>query len=175
MGPLENPDIYYSHNCLVRFLLMSWVPIDTNALLGCISPSAMLPENRLATLFDQVKQHQISTCVYHNTHDSPSLYQNHTCDRSNVPLQPIMELTKHAGEVWDTKFSHDGTLLASCGSDGVLVIYNVPDFSVHTTFSEHEGGVCSFAWSPDDTRMITCGRDNRALLWNTAVSQNSLF
>ncbi|KAF5869620.1 putative wd domain-containing protein, partial [Botrytis fragariae] len=139
-------------------------------LSRCISPSAMLPENRLATLFDQVKQHQISTCVYHNTHESPSLYQDHTCDRSNVPLRPIMDLTKHAGEVWDTKFSHDGTLLASCGSDGVLVIYNVPAFSVHTSFSEHEGGVCSFAWSPDDTRMVTCGRDNRALLWNTATS-----
>ncbi|KAF7882664.1 uncharacterized protein EAF02_006027 [Botrytis sinoallii] len=138
-------------------------------LSRCISPSAMLPENRLATLFDQVKQHQISTCIYHNTHESPSLYQDHTCDRSNVPLRPIMELTKHAGEVWDTKFSHDGTLLASCGSDGVLVIYNVPAFSVHTSFSEHEGGVCSFAWSPDDTRMVTCGRDNRALLWNTAT------
>ncbi|KAF7896224.1 hypothetical protein EAF00_006238 [Botryotinia globosa] len=139
-------------------------------LSRCISPSAMLPENRLATLFDQVKQHQISTCVYHNTHESPSLYQDHTCDRSNVPLRPIVELTKHAGEVWDTQFSHDGTLLASCGSDGVLVIYNVPAFSVHTSFSEHEGGVCSFAWSPDDTRMVTCGRDNRALLWNTATS-----
>ncbi|TGO26526.1 hypothetical protein BPAE_0057g00020 [Botrytis paeoniae] len=139
-------------------------------LSRCISPSAMLPENRLATLFEQVKQHQISTCVYHNTHESPSLYQDHTCDRSNVPLRPIMELTKHAGEVWNTKFSHDGTLLASCGSDGVLVIYNVPAFSVHTSFSEHERGVGSFAWSPDDTRMITCGRDNRALLWNTATS-----
>ncbi|TGO34540.1 hypothetical protein BHYA_0192g00040 [Botrytis hyacinthi] len=139
-------------------------------LSRCVSPSAMLPENRLATLFDQVKQHQISTCVYHNTHESPSLYQDHTCDRSNVPLRPIVELTKHAGEVWDTQFSHDGTLLASCGSDGVLVIYNVPAFSVHTSFSEHEGGVCSFAWSPDDTRMVTCGRDNRALLWNTATS-----
>ena len=73
---------------------------------------------------------------------------------------------------WDVhaRRNEEITLLASCGSDGVLVIYNVPAFSVHTSFSEHEGGVITFAWSPDDTRMVTCGRDNRALLWNTAVS-----
>ncbi|ESZ98592.1 WD domain protein [Sclerotinia borealis F-4128] len=140
-------------------------------LSKCISPSAMLPENRLATLFNQVKQHQISTCIYHNTYASPSLYKDHTCDRSNFPLRPVVELDKHSGEIWDTKFSHDGTLLASCGSDGVVVVYNVPDFDVHVVLSEHEAGVCSFAWSPDDTRMVTCGRDNRACLWNTATGE----
>ncbi|QSZ34518.1 hypothetical protein DSL72_006112 [Monilinia vaccinii-corymbosi] len=138
-------------------------------LSKCISPSAMLPENRLATLFDQVKQHQISSCIYHNTYTSPSLYQDHACDRGNFPLRPAIELDKHSGEIWDTKFSHDGTLLASCGSDGVIVVYNVPDFNVHLVLSEHEAGVCSFAWSLDDTRMVTCGRDNRACLWNTAT------
>ncbi|KAA8573636.1 hypothetical protein EYC84_005219 [Monilinia fructicola] len=140
-------------------------------LSKCISPSAMLPEHRLATLFDQVKQHQISSCIYHNTYTSPSLYQDHTCDRGNFPLRPSIELDKHSGEIWDTKFSHDGTLLASCGSDGVVVIYNVPDFDVHVVLSEHEAGVCSFAWSLDDTRMVTCGRDNRACLWNTATGE----
>lgn len=143
--------------------------------LGCISPSTMLPENRLAVLFDQVKHHQISTCIYHNTYTSPSLYQDHTCDRSNFPLRPVIELAQHAGEIWDTKFSHDGTLLASCGSDGVLVIYDVPTFKTHVVLPKHEQGICSFAWSLDDTRMVTCGRDNLACLWNTAVSQKSTF
>ncbi|KAJ8057892.1 hypothetical protein OCU04_013074 [Sclerotinia nivalis] len=131
----------------------------------------MLPEHRLVTLFNQVKQHQISSCIYHNTYTSPSLYQDHTCDRSNFPLRPVLEVDKHSGEIWDTKFSHDGTLLASCGSDGVTVIYNVPEFDVHVVLSEHEAGVCSFAWSLDDTRMVTCGRDNRACLWNTATGE----
>ncbi|KAF7866814.1 hypothetical protein EAF04_005656 [Stromatinia cepivora] len=140
-------------------------------LSRCISPSAMLPEHRLVTLFNQVKQHQISSCIYHNTYTSPSLYQDHTCDRSNFPLRPVLEVDKHSGEIWDTKFSHDGTLLASCGSDGVTVIYNAPDFDVHVVLSEHEAGVCSFAWSLDDTRMVTCGRDNRACLWNTATGE----
>lgn len=173
MVPMEIQDAYFSHNCPVRPWFMMLVIYYTNMLLECISPSTMLPEHRLATLFDQVKQHQISSCIYHNTYMSPSLYQDHTCDRSNFPLRPVLELDKHSGEIWDTKFSHDGTLLASCGSDGVVVLYNVPEFDVHLVLSEHEAGICSFAWSPDDTRMVTCGRDKRAMLWNTAVSLNS--
>ncbi|PQE22834.1 wd domain-containing protein [Rutstroemia sp. NJR-2017a BBW] len=138
-------------------------------LSRCISPSVMLPEHRLAVLLEQVKRHQISNCIYHNTATSPSLYQDHACDRNNFPLRPILELEKHTGEIWVVEFSHDGSRLASCGSDGCVVIYNVPDFDVQYIFADHEKGVCSFAWSPDDSMMVTCGRDHRARLWSTTT------
>lgn len=130
----------------------------------------MLPEHRLAVLLQQVKQGQISSCLYHNTETSPSLYQNHTCDRSNFPLNTFVELSKHDGEVWQVVFSHDGSRLASCGSDGTAIIYEVGSFEVLHTLADHEAGVCSVAWSPDDSMIVTCSMDKRARLWNTHVS-----
>ena len=135
----------------------------------------MLPEHRLAVLLHQVKRSQISNCLYHNTAVSPSLYQDHTCDRSNFPVNNFVELSKHDGEVWHVQFSHDGTRLASCGSDGTAIIYEVGSFEVLHVLADHESGVCSVAWSPDDSMIVTCSQDKRARLWNAYVSLRSSF
>jgi WD40 repeat protein len=139
-------------------------------MIGCISPSVMLPEHRLAILLDQVKQNQISNCLYHNTATSPSLYQDHSCDRNNFPVRNIMELEDHSGEVWQVQFSHDGSRLASTGGDGTVIIYEVPSFKILHTLADHEDGVGSVAWSPDDSMIVTCSQDKRARLWNANVS-----
>ena len=136
----------------------------------CISPSVMLPEHRLAVLLHQVKRHQISNCLYHNTASSPSLYQDHMCDRSNFPVTAVVQLDRHGGEVWDVQFSHDGTRLASCGGDGMIVIYDMATFEVLQSLAGSEAGVCSISWSPDDTMIVTCSQDKRARLWNSHVS-----
>ncbi|RQM08587.1 hypothetical protein DH86_00000307 [Scytalidium sp. 3C] len=138
-----------------------------------ISPSVMLPEHRLAVLLHQVKRNQIANCLYHNTAISPSLYQDHICDRNNFPLHTILELTKHVGEVWQVQFSHNGKRLATGGSDGAVIIYDVPSFHEVATLSDHHDGICCVAWSPDDTMVVTCGRDKRAVLWNVET-QNSI-
>ncbi|RDW88294.1 WD40 repeat-like protein [Coleophoma cylindrospora] len=142
-----------------RYLLLS-------DLSKCISPAVMLPEHRLAILLQQVKRNQISQCIYHNTATSPSLYQDHTCDRNNFPLRTVLELDRHSGEVWQVKFSHDGAKLATCGGDGSVLVYDVSTFEVINTFTDHDSGVCSLAWSPDDSMMVTCSQDKRARLYN---------
>lgn len=131
----------------------------------------MIPEHRLAVLLQQVKQGQISNCIYHNTETSPSLYSDHQCDRNNFPLRVVLELEKHSGEVWDIQFSHDGTRLATCGEDGTAIVYDATTFEVLHVFADHENGVCSIAWSPDDTMLVTCAMDKCARLWNTDVSR----
>lgn len=138
----------------------------------CISPSVMLPERRLAILLDQVKRNQISSCLYHNTAASPSLYQDHICDATNFPMQPIHDLKKHNGQVWQVKFSNDGSRLASCGGDGTVVIWQVGSFEVLLVLSNHEDGVGSFSWSPDDSMIVTCSQDRKARLWDSNVSSN---
>jgi WD40 repeat protein len=129
----------------------------------------MLPEHRLAVLLEQVKQGQISNCLYHNTALSPSLYHDHTCDRNDFPLTAFLDLKKHSGEIWLVEFSHDGSRLASCGSDGVVIIYDVESFDVLLTLADHLAGVGSVAWSPDDSMIVTCSRDKHARLWNANV------
>lgn len=146
--------------------------ISTNDCAGCISPSVMLPEHRLATLLQQVKDSQISNCMYHSSASSPSLYQDHVCDRNNFPVTTFIELGGHTGEVWHVAFSHDGSRLASCGSDGLVFIYEVGSFEVLHTLREHEDGVGAVAWSPDDSVIITGSLDRRARVWNAKVCPN---
>ena len=73
-----------------------------------ISPSVMIPEHRLATLFTAVQQEQILNCRYHNTTVQPSLYTDHDCPAEDFPLQTLTELRNHSDEVWHLEFSHDG-------------------------------------------------------------------
>lgn len=122
----------------------------------------MLPDHRLAVLMDQVKRQQIYSCLYHNTASSPSLYQDHNCDRSHFPVHQVLELDKHSGEVWYLKFSNDGTRLATCGKDGTCIIYEVGSFKVLQVLSIKEG-ICAVAWSPDDTMIVTCQKDKYAI------------
>lgn len=129
----------------------------------------MLPEHRLATLLQQVKEAHISNCIYHSSAASPSLYQDHVCDRNNFPVTTFVELDGHTGEVWHVVFSHDGSRLASCGSDGYVFIYEVGSFEVLHTLKDHDDGIGAVAWSPDDSIIVTGSLDGRARLWNTKV------
>ena len=141
--------------------------------LECISPSVMLPEHRLAVLLQQVKEWQIGHCLYHTTATSPSLYADHVCDRSQFPTEVIYELDKKAGEVWQVRFSHSGTRLASCGSDRAVYIWDVTTFDLLFKLDGHEGGVGNIAWSPDDSMIVSCGRDRFARIWDANVGETA--
>ena len=134
---------------------------------GCISPSVMLPVNRLAVLLEQVKENQISNCLFHTSAHSPSLYSDHVCDKNQFPSELMIELDKQPGEMWQVLFSHDGTKLASCGSDKTVFIWDVASFEVVHKLDGHEGGVGNLAWSPDDGMLVTCGTDRYARIWDT--------
>ncbi|KAI9744371.1 MAG: hypothetical protein M1818_001900 [Claussenomyces sp. TS43310] len=140
-------------------------------LSRCIAPSVMIPEHRLAVLLQQVKQAQISACIYHYTEASPSLYADHQCDRNNFPLRVVHELDTHSGEVWNIIFSHDGAWLATCGSDGKAIIYEVASWKVVHILADHEAGICSLAWSPDDSLVVTSSMDRKARLWDTHTGE----
>ncbi|KAL4782816.1 WD40-repeat-containing domain protein [Aspergillus varians] len=131
-----------------------------------ISPSVMIPDNRLATLLDHVKQSQINQCLYHNTALSPSLYSDHMCDRNDFPLGTKLELNQHENEVWHCQFSHDGTKLVTAGLDCRVIIYNTSTFDVLYKLEEHDAGVAYAVWSPDDTKLITCSQDKTARVWS---------
>ena len=85
----------------------------------------MIPEGRLASLLQQVKQTQIDKCLYHNTSKSPSLYSDHICDRNQFPSSIAQCLLDHADEVYCVKFSNDGTKMASASKDKSIIIWDV--------------------------------------------------
>ncbi|CAG7554579.1 unnamed protein product [Fusarium equiseti] len=133
----------------------------------CISPSVMLPENRLAVLLEQVKQSQIDHCLYHTQALSPSLYSDHSCDRRWFPTEVALELRDTIGEIWQVKFSNDGSKLAACGSGRQVVIWETDTFSVAEILDDHEDGVGNISFSPDDSMILCCARDGYARLWST--------
>ncbi|KAK6523769.1 hypothetical protein TWF281_001741 [Arthrobotrys megalospora] len=142
-----------------------------NSLSSAISPSVIIPEHRLATLLQQVKAHQISDCLYHNTENSPSLYTDHKCDRSQFPSHTIRILEDHTNEVWTVAFSHDGERLATGSKDTAAIIYDVRTWLIVGTMKEHEGGVAYVSWSPDDSYLVTCSNDKTAKLWDTKTGK----
>ena len=129
----------------------------------------MIPEHRLAVLLDQLKQSQVSKCLYHNPSRAPSLFTDHICDRSQFPLQTIAELDKNDGEVWCLEFSHNGKSLAAGDSETGVIIYDVNSFAVRHSLRGHERGVVHVSWSPDDSRLITCSKDHTAKVWDIEV------
>ncbi|KAI0437697.1 WD40-repeat-containing domain protein [Xylaria telfairii] len=140
-------------------------------LSRCVSPSVMLPEHRLAHLLHQVKEAQITGCLWHSSSVPPSLYSDHSCNRADFPTENVLELDDHCGEVWQVVFSHDGTKLASCGEDRQVIIWEVPSFKILYSLKDHDGGVGNVAWSWDDSMLVTCGRDRYARLWDVATGK----
>lgn len=130
----------------------------------------MIPEHRLATLFDQVKEYQALECQYHNSSLPPSLYLDHTCSRDGFPLELHAELDQHLDEVWFVAFSNNGKMLATASKDNSVIIYDTSTFHTRHVLKEHRMSVAYVAWSPNDERLVSCSQDHEARLWDTAVS-----
>jgi WD repeat-containing protein 26 len=96
-------------------------------VIDIISPTAMVPAHRLVTLLQQAKDYQIHKCLFHlRFSDGPhSLLTDHTCDSDAFPSATIKILSGHKDEVWDIKFSHDGTKLASSSKDSCVIIWDI--------------------------------------------------
>jgi len=144
-----------------------------------ISPSVMIPEHRLATLLTSVQEQQILGCQYHNTTATPSLYTDHECAEQDFPLHTLTQLKNQTDEVWFLAFSHDGSLLATAGKDGLVNVYETNRWKIVHEFREHERnaavpdarGVCFVAFSPDDKYLISCSQNNEFVVMDVRDGQ----
>ena len=134
----------------------------------------MLPERRLAALLDQVQHIQVNNCLYHSTLHAPSLYKDHVCDKKAFPSIAKYTLDdQDRSEVWQVKFSHDGSRLATCGLHRCAVVYTVRDFKRYITLDtgdeqRNNRGVGNISWSPDDKFIATCALSVK--VWDSEVS-----
>lgn len=129
----------------------------------------MVPEHRLASLLDEVKDAQIKKCLYHNTYESPSLYSSHSCDPQDFPLHCAKILKAHGDEVWDIQFSHDGTKFSTTSKDNTCLIWDVQTFEPIQKMVGHNGSIIYSKWSPNDSMLLTCSFDKTAKAWDVAV------
>mmetsp|Transcript_25332 Transcript_25332/g.35511 ORF Transcript_25332/g.35511 Transcript_25332/m.35511 type:complete len:534 (-) Transcript_25332:49-1650(-) len=135
-----------------------------------ISPSQLLPAHRLQTLVSQAIQYQQEKCLMHNIGSQTiSLYQDHQCDRFQLPITPRYVLEKHSDEIWHVKFSHNGKYLASASKDSTVMIWTIDgqkEPALYCVLSGHTNAVSFISWSPDDKHLLSCASDNLIKLWD---------
>ncbi|EGT32876.1 CBN-TAG-216 protein [Caenorhabditis brenneri] len=79
----------------------------------------------------------------------------------------------HSKFVQSTRYSPDGTLFASCGSDGLVILYNGVDGEKigvleDTKGTAHSGTVFALSWSPDGSRIATASADKTVKIWDVS-------
>lgn len=87
-------------------------------------------------------------------------------------LKHIKRLVGHQAAIFHIAFSPDGTLLASCGNDKSVKLWNGLDGSFICNFRGHVAAVYHVTWSLDSRMLISGSKDSTLKLWS--VEKRSL-
>lgn len=72
----------------------------------------------------------------------------------------------HGDAVLGIEFSNDGTMIASCGADRNMRIFNVDSGERVQSFEYHTSYVLGVSWRADGRLLVTAGADNVVRAWN---------
>ncbi|XP_057962331.1 WD repeat-containing protein WDS homolog [Malania oleifera] len=123
-----------------------------------LPPPIVVPERRLEKLIEMVLYSQTAFCLYHNTLDPISLFEDHSCAKDDLPTETVQILRGHTHEVLFVQFSNNGEYLASSSRDCTAIIWKVPEHGSLTlkhTLRGHQGPVLFASWSPNDKMLLT--------------------
>ena len=81
----------------------------------------------------------------------------------------VADLGTMSDEMFDVKFSRDGTKLAVCGADRTMRVYDVAQRKELRRIEAHADWVMAVAWSPDGSKLASAGRDKAAKVIDAAT------
>lgn len=98
---------------------------------------------------------------------------------ANVP-PPLAKLSHHNGAANVVRWSPCGTLLASGGADGIVVVWQIlvtggsenEKWSVAREHHLHAADILDVAWSPDLENVASCSVDNKLIVFNVKTLSN---
>ena len=134
------------------------------------SPKDMLPSDRLDTLLRQALTYQRAQHPYHSSESKdlkPSLLSDYRPMSDTFPQQCTHILQGHTNEVWVAKFSSKGTILATGGKDGRVILWNTENCMEAVASLQHAEPVSCIAWSSDDTKLLVSTEED-VVEWNLA-------
>ena len=87
-------------------------------------------------------------------------------DNAYANPQLFRYFLRNQGIVNSVAFSPDGTILASAGDDGKIVLLNTSQFQPIQQLDGHSGPVTRVAFSPDGKILASAGKDGSVILWD---------
>jgi WD40 repeat protein len=79
----------------------------------------------------------------------------------------------HGGETEDLCFSPDGSLLATCGLDRIIRIWDVHELEPIDTIRGHSGAVHGVSFTPDGRTLVSCSTDTTVRFWDLSQRPHS--
>lgn len=83
-------------------------------------------------------------------------------------LTRIRDFKGHRDAMHDAEVSPDGKILATCGHDKEIILWDVESGAVLRTLSGHNGAVYDLAFSPDGNVLASASADDTCKLWRVA-------
>ncbi|MBI3409325.1 MAG: WD40 repeat domain-containing protein [Planctomycetes bacterium] len=85
--------------------------------------------------------------------------------------KPVLPLKGHAGGVACLAVSPNGKELASGGTDGAVIVWNLDEGQAKRTFKGHKGAVQCIAFVPDTPLVASGGADGSVRFWDATTGK----
>ncbi len=121
------------------------------------------PAASLATVFSADSQYLIAATTFNVESPAGRIRWFRLSDGGLVRT-----VTAHASAIQWLALSPDGAILASCGNDATVKLWNADNGAPLRTLTGHTGTVNRVQFSPDGIRVASCGVDGKIRIWNTA-------
>eukprot|EP00472_Partenskyella_glossopodia_P001969 CAMPEP_0197518276 /NCGR_PEP_ID=MMETSP1318-20131121/3425_1 /TAXON_ID=552666 /ORGANISM="Partenskyella glossopodia, Strain RCC365" /LENGTH=497 /DNA_ID=CAMNT_0043068481 /DNA_START=94 /DNA_END=1585 /DNA_ORIENTATION=- len=91
-----------------------------------------------------------------------------------LPVRNTRAIRCHKGQASALAFDKSGKIVASCGTDSLVRLYDVKNGNLLDTLSGHTKAVLDIDFSQDEKMLIAAGNDSRAIIWNSQTRRQIL-